>query len=111
MFPDQPTNDMTIKSKGATMKDSTRLLTVLLGLLLLAAAPFSALAETKKGKDKAKTEEAQSPLSTDVGGAQIKVGGFVDGMFLFRNTNTGFGLATNFAAFPFNNTVQYYDTE
>src|SRR5579859_939252 len=53
----------------------------------------------------------ESPLSFRIGGAQFTPGGFVDFENIFRSTNTGNVVGTNFNAIPFNNTVQGHLTE
>ena len=90
------------------MKDLKNLSTVILGLVCLMAVPFTAMGETKNEKD---AGETPSPLSSQIGGVKLKLGGNVNGMFFFRDVNTSSGLATNFAQFPFSNTLAYYDTE
>ena len=52
-----------------------------------------------------------SPLSFRIGAAQFTPGGFVDFTNIFRSTNTGNVIGTNFNAIPFNNTIQGNLTE
>ena len=61
----------------------------------------------------ATTEETQksSPLSFRIGGAEFTPGGFIDFTNVFRTTNTGNPIGTNFGSIPFNNQVQGHLTE
>src|SRR5947209_20401638 len=58
---------------------------------------------------------AQAPNSTPVffqiGAAKFTPSGFIDLMEVFRSTNVGSGIGTNFGAIPFNNTVQGHLSE
>lgn len=45
------------------------------------------------------------PRSFKIGAADFTPGGFVDLTGIFRSTNTGVGLGTNFSSMPFNNTL------
>jgi hypothetical protein len=56
-------------------------------------------------------KSANSPLSFRIGAAQFTPGGFVDFTNIFRSTNTGNVIGTNFNAIPFNNTIQGNITE
>jgi hypothetical protein len=103
-----------IKLKGETMNNLKRLAAVLMVPLMLMMVPYSAMGKTKKDdKNKKAAEDVKaepasekSPLAVNVGGAVVKVGGFLDGMFVFRDTNTGGNLVTPFGTTPYNNTVQ-----
>src|SRR6266704_2036955 len=64
----------------------------------------SSMSETE---EKAKS----SPLSFRIGEAEFTPGGFVDFTTVFRSTNTGSVVGTNFNAVPFNNTIQGNITE
>ncbi|MGH9417240.1 MAG: hypothetical protein ACRD01_11485 [Terriglobales bacterium] len=48
---------------------------------------------------------AQSPLGFKVGDLQFTPGGFLDFTTVFRSTDVGSGVGTNFAAIPYNDTV------
>jgi hypothetical protein len=50
-------------------------------------------------------QEKPSPLSFRIGAAQFTPFGFVDFTAVIRDKNLGSGIATNFGAIPFNNTV------
>src|SRR5581483_1628679 len=52
-----------------------------------------------------------SPLSFRIGAADFTPGGFVDFTSVFRTTNTGNVVGTNFNLIPFNNTIQEHLTE
>jgi len=49
--------------------------------------------------------QMEHPLSFKIGMADFTPGGFADLTGVFRSTNTGTGLGTNFTSIPFNNTV------
>jgi hypothetical protein len=49
--------------------------------------------------------QMEHPLSFKIGTADFTPGGFADLTGVFRSTNTGTGLGTNFTSIPFNNTV------
>ena len=49
--------------------------------------------------------QMEHPLSFKIGAADFTPGGFADVTGVFRSTNTGTGLGTNFSSIPFNNTV------
>ena len=49
--------------------------------------------------------QMEHPLSFKIGAADFTPGGFADLTGVFRSTNTGTGLGTNFTSIPFNNTV------
>ena len=49
--------------------------------------------------------QVEHPLSFKIGTADFTPGGFADLTGVFRSTNTGTGLGTNFTSIPFNNTV------
>lgn len=53
----------------------------------------------------------ESPLSFRIGGTEFTPGGFVDFENVFRTTNSGSIITTNFAAIPFSNTPQGHLTE
>ncbi len=53
----------------------------------------------------------ESPLSFRIGSTDWTPGGFVDLENIFRSTNTGNVVGTNFNAIPFSNTVQGHLTE
>ncbi|HEY7402606.1 MAG TPA: hypothetical protein VIB39_03725 [Candidatus Angelobacter sp.] len=68
-----------------------------------ASATTTVVQETEKPKE--------SPLSFRIGGTEFTPGGFVDFENVFRTTNTGSNIATNFGAIPFSNTVQGHLSE
>ena len=53
----------------------------------------------------------ESPLSFRIGGTDFTPGGFIDFENVFRTTNSGSVVTTNFGAIPFSNTVQGHLTE
>jgi hypothetical protein len=53
----------------------------------------------------------ESPLSFRIGGTDFTPGGFVDFENVFRTTNSGSAIATNFGIIPFSNTAQGQLTE
>jgi hypothetical protein len=53
----------------------------------------------------------EAPLSFRIGGANFTPGGFVDFTNVFRTTNTGNPIGTNFGSIPFSNTVAGHLTE
>ncbi len=53
----------------------------------------------------------ESPLSFRIGGTEFTPGGFVDFENVFRTTNSGSIITTNFGAIPFSNTPQGHLTE
>src|SRR5262249_50646339 len=56
-------------------------------------------------------ESTESPLSFRIGAANFTPGGWVDFTNVFRTTNTGNPIGTNFNQIPFNNQVQGHITE
>jgi hypothetical protein len=60
-----------------------------------------------QGPDKQQVSitQVEHPLSFKIGAADFTPGGFADVTGVFRSTNTGTGLGTNFSSIPFNNTV------
>src|SRR5260370_39320346 len=69
----------------------------------VAVAQGSQLTEPEKPKE--------SPLSCRIGAAEFTPGGFVDFTTVFRSTNTGNPIGTNFNAIPFSNTIGGHLTE
>ncbi len=59
--------------------------------------------ETEKPKE--------SPLSFRIGGTDFTPGGFVDFTNIFRTTNTGSAVSTDFNAIPFSNSAAGHLTE
>jgi hypothetical protein len=56
--------------------------------------------------------EKKAPISSlKIGDAVLTIGGFVDLENVFRTTNTGNNVVTNFAAIPFSNTAQGHLSE
>jgi hypothetical protein len=53
----------------------------------------------------------ESPLSFRIGGTDFTPGGFVDFENVFRTTNSGSAIATNFGIIPFNNVAAGHLTE
>jgi hypothetical protein len=53
----------------------------------------------------------ESPLSFRIGGTEFTPGGFIDFENVFRTTNSGSIITTNFGAIPFSNTPQGHLTE
>ncbi|MGH9481681.1 MAG: hypothetical protein ACRD1L_06280 [Terriglobales bacterium] len=53
----------------------------------------------------AQTPASGSPLSFQIGALQFAPGGFLDFTTVFRSTNVGSGIGTNFASIPYSNTV------
>lgn len=53
----------------------------------------------------------ESPLSFRIGGVDFTPGGFVEFENIFRTTNSGSIITTNFGTIPFSNTVQGHSTE
>jgi hypothetical protein len=60
-----------------------------------------------QGPEKQQVSDIQMehPLSFKIGAADFTPGGFADLTGVFRSTNTGTGLGTNFTSIPFNNMV------
>ncbi len=56
-------------------------------------------------KQQVSITQVEHPLSFKIGTADFTPGGFADVTGVFRSTNTGTGLGTNFTSIPFNNTV------
>lgn len=56
-------------------------------------------------------ERKESPLSFRIGGMDFTPGGFVEFENVFRTTNSGSVITTNFGNIPFSNTVQGHATE
>jgi hypothetical protein len=68
------------------------------------AARTAAVAEAPPAEAAPEEQPAQpatSPLAIHVGDADLLIGGFMDMTAIFRSTNTGNGLGTNFSNFPF----------
>ncbi|MGH9760753.1 MAG: hypothetical protein ACREAC_07910, partial [Blastocatellia bacterium] len=59
----------------------------------------------------AQGDESESPLQLKIGKAYITPVGFADFTMVFRSTNTGSGIGTNFGSIPFSNTAQGRLTE
>ena len=94
----------TLEKQAAANTDSSsapRLMDA--NLRVAAPATVSAYAQDKGDKE--------SPLSFRIGAAEFTPGGFVDFTNIFRTTNTGNVIGTNYWAIPFNNTVQGHLTE
>jgi len=72
--------------------------------------PASKAAQQPQGSEQPEASKP-SPLSFSIGGAQFTPGGFVDFENVFRSTNTGNVVGTNFGQIPFSNTVQGHLTE
>jgi hypothetical protein len=53
----------------------------------------------------------ESPLSFRIGAAEFTPGGFVDFENVFRTTNSGSAISTNFGTIPFSNTAQGHLSE
>jgi hypothetical protein len=67
-----------------------------------ASAPAVSPAEAPPGEQPpAGGAPATGPLSVHIGDSDITLGGFMDMTAIFRSTNTGNGLGTNFSNFPF----------
>jgi hypothetical protein len=58
-----------------------------------------------QSRQKVSITQPEHPLSFKIGSADFTPGGFADLTGVFRSTNTGTGLGTNFASIPFNTTV------
>ena len=56
-------------------------------------------------KDDQQPATPTSPLAIHIGDADLLPGGFMDMTAIFRSTNTGNGLGTNFSNFPFTQVV------
>ena len=75
-----------------------------------AAQPATGAAGAAVAKGaQAKPEEA--PLQIHIGTATIMPVGFIDFTSVFRSTNAGSGIGSNFGSIPFGNTVQGHLTE
>jgi hypothetical protein len=70
-------------------------------------APAGASVAAKSAQDKA--EEA--PLQFHIGSATVMPVGFIDFTSVFRSTNAGSGIGSNFGSIPFGNTVAGHLTE
>lgn len=71
------------------------------------AASVDATSKRKGGTSPSQDQSAQDsqPLSFRIGSAYLTPVGFMDFTTVFRSTNVGSGLGTNFGGIPFNNTV------
>ncbi len=69
--------------------------------------PTSSATAAMQDVDKVK----ESPLSFRIGGTEFTPGGFIDFENVFRTTNSGSIVTTNFGAIPFSNTPQGHLTE
>jgi hypothetical protein len=69
---------------------------------LAAAAASAAVSAANAAQEPA---PPTSPLAIHVGDADLLIGGFLDMTGVFRSTNTGNGLSTNFSNFPFTTTA------
>jgi hypothetical protein len=56
-------------------------------------------------------ERKESPLSFRIGGMDFTPGGFIEAENVFRTTNSGSIISTNFGTIPFSNTAQGHLTE
>ena len=75
---------------------------------LATASPSSSVAPIlQSDADRVK----ESPLSFRIGGTDFTPGGFIDFENVFRTTNSGSVITTNFGAIPFSNTPQGHLTE
>src|SRR5436309_1422714 len=63
-----------------------------------AASPIATQQESPQAKE--------SPLSFRIGGTEFTPGGFIDFENVFRTTNSGSIITTNFGLIPFSNTTQ-----
>jgi len=68
------------------------------------APPVNSPAPTT-GPAKTDPQEGEAPLSLKIGSAYVTPYGFADFMTVFRSTNVGNGLPTNFGGIPFSNTT------
>ena len=80
---------------------------------MAAVIPSAAVAVPPTVLPKAQKDEAPapSPLSFQIGTAHITPIGFVDLTSIWRSTNPGSGLGTNFGGIPYGNTTQGKLTE
>lgn len=67
--------------------------------------PATATAATADPNGNAAQGNAASPLSFKIGDFNFTPGGFIDFTTVWRSTDVGSGIGTNFAAIPYNNTV------
>lgn len=77
-------------------------------LTLLTLAALIAAAGRLSAQEPA---SAQSPLSFQIGALQFSPGGFLDFTTVYRSTDVGSGIGTNFASIPYSNTVAGRVTE
>lgn len=71
----------------------------------VAASAASAPQQTPQAKSEVSDIQMEHPRSFKIGAADFTPGGFADLTGIFRGTNTGTGLGTNFANIPFNTTL------
>src|SRR6185312_6342792 len=76
-----------------------------------AALLAGALLGTAVAPLSAQDAAAPSPLSFKIGAFDFTPGGFLDFTTVFRSTDVGSGIGTNFAAIPYSNTVAGRVTE
>ncbi len=74
--------------------------------LLATAAPGTSPARAAAPAPEPKLESAKAPATLEIGGVAITPTGFVDFSQVWRSKTVSSGLPTNFAAIPFNNTVE-----
>jgi hypothetical protein len=70
----------------------------------MAALPGTDAIDAKKN-DQTPAPSTTSPLAIHTADADLLIGGFMDATAIVRSTNTGNGLGTNFASFPFTTTA------
>jgi hypothetical protein len=75
------------------------------------AAPSASSAANSVSDMAAQEHPKESPLSFRIGGTDFTPGGFVEFENVFRSTNSGSVMTTNFGNIPFSNTPQGHLTE
>lgn len=75
-------------------------------------ASLNATGTTNTPHDQSEAEKPKtSPLSVRIGGTEFTPGGFVDFNNIFRSTNTGSVVSTNWSTIPFSNSANGHLTE
>ena len=78
---------------------------------MINAAVHTPMETPAAGPQQESPQARESPLSFRIGSTEFTPGGFVDFENVFRTTNSGSIITTNFGAIPFSNTPQGHLTE
>ena len=90
--------------EGSLLKNAPAAVASVAATTPTAVAPANTAARDEQQQQPA-AQQSSSPLAIHLGDAELLPGGFMDMTAIFRSTNTGNGLGTNFSNFPFTQVV------